>query len=165
MKTSVDQPTTLVVGLPDDCKAEITWKKDGEPINHPVLTDGSLYIPNTHSTDKGMYTVNINKKDGVVSENLQLTVNDPRLPPGKKKYCFCVFIVLFHNVVERTGRKPIKIEDFTEHVASLKAENEAKMIEEFELLTINAPFTQHAARLLCNKSKNRYKNIAPCKFF
>ena len=66
MKTSVDQPTTLVVGLPDDCKAEITWKKDGEPINYPVLTDGSLYIPNTHTTDKGVYTVNINKKDGVV---------------------------------------------------------------------------------------------------
>ena len=95
MKTSVDQPTTLVVGLPDDCKAEITWKKDGEPINHPVLTDGSLYIPNTHSSDKGVYTVNINKKDGVVSENLQLTVNDPKLPPGEKRCCSTLLYTLF----------------------------------------------------------------------
>lgn len=67
-------------------------------------------------------------------------------------------------MVERSGRKPIKMEDFTEHVASLNADNEAKMIEEFESLIVNAPFTQHAAKLLCNKSKNRYKNIAPCKF-
>ena len=68
-------------------------------------------------------------------------------------------------MVERTGRKPVKIEDFTGHVATLQAQNQGKLIEEFELLTINAPFTQHAARLLCNKAKNRYKNIAPCKLF
>ena len=76
----------------------------------------------------------------------------------------CCTHCLFCVNVERTGRKPIKIEDFTEHVASLNAENQAKLIEEFEILTINAPFTQHTARLLCNKTKNRYKNIAPCKF-
>ena len=67
-------------------------------------------------------------------------------------------------MVERSGCKPIKMEDFTEHVASLNADSEGKMMEEFESLIVNAPFTQHAARLLCNKSKNRYKNIAPCKF-
>ena len=67
-------------------------------------------------------------------------------------------------MIERTGHKPVKVEDFTEHVASLKANNGAKMIPEFESLIINAPFTQHTARLLCNKLKNRYKNIAPCKF-
>ena len=102
MKTSVDQPTTLVVGLPDDCKAEVTWKKDGEPINHPVLTDGSLYIPNTHSSDKGVYTVYIIKKDSVVSESLQLTVADPRLPPGKKRYC--LYIVMSSLFVLYYGR-------------------------------------------------------------
>ena len=68
-------------------------------------------------------------------------------------------------MVERSGHKPIKIEDFTEHIASLKVDNESKMMEEFESLIVNAPFTQHAARLLCNKTKNRYKNIAPCKLF
>lgn len=81
-KTAVDQPTTLVVGLPEDCKTEVTWKKDGEPINHPVLTDGSLYIPNTHLSDTGVYTVIVNKSSGAVAENLQLTVTDPQLPPG-----------------------------------------------------------------------------------
>ena len=82
VKTSADQPTTLVVGVPDDCKAEVRWKKDGEPINHPILCDGSMYIPNTHLSDKGEYTAIINKKDGAVAENLQLTVVDPKLPPG-----------------------------------------------------------------------------------
>ena len=96
MKTSIDQPTTLVVGMPDDIKAEITWKKDGEPINHPILTDGSLYIPNTHLSDEGVYTVNINKINGIISESLQVTVNDPRLPPGEKRPLFytLLFILL-----------------------------------------------------------------------
>ena len=82
VKTSTDQPTTLVVGVPDDSKVEITWKKDGEPINHPVLCDGSMYIPNTNLTDKGEYTAIINRKDGAVAENLHLTVVDPKMPPG-----------------------------------------------------------------------------------
>lgn len=78
---------------------------------------------------------------------------------------FYTLLPILYIIVERSGRKPIKIEDFTEHVASLKAENEAKILEEFESLVINVTFTQHAARLLCNKSKNRYKNIAPCEFY
>ena len=82
MKTSVEQPTTLVVGLPEDIKAEVTWKKDGNPVNYPVLTDGSLYVINTDPSDKGEYTVIVNKKDSVVSEKLQLTVINPQLPPG-----------------------------------------------------------------------------------
>ena len=66
--------------------------------------------------------------------------------------------------VEKPGHSVIKVEDFTEHVALLKAEKETNLTEEFELATVNIPFTQHAAELLCNKSKNRYKNIIPCKF-
>jgi len=67
-------------------------------------------------------------------------------------------------MVENSGHKAIKIKDFNEHVAFMKAENCAKIVEEFESLAVDIPFTQHAARLLCNKVKNRYKNIAPCKF-
>ena len=67
-------------------------------------------------------------------------------------------------VVEKPDHSVIKVEDFIEHVALLKAEKDAKLIEEFELLDVQAPFTQHAAKLLCNKSKNRYKNIIPCEF-
>ena len=50
-------------------------------------------------------------------------------------------------------------------MAVLKRENDTKATEEFELIAVNAPFTQHAAKLLSNKAKNRYENIVPCKFF
>ena len=53
------------------------------------------------------------------------------------------------------------MKDFTEQV---DAESKEKFVEQFELLTTNIPFTQHAAKSLCNEPKNRYKNIVPCKF-
>ena len=56
----------------------------------------------------------------------------------------------------------MKVKDFAEHVASLDAESSTK---EFDSLVIDAPFTQHNAMLLCNKAKNRYENIIPCKLF
>ena len=60
----------------------------------------------------------------------------------------------------------IKLENFCDHVASIKVQNCAKLIEEFEsLAVIDTPFTEHAAKLFCNKTKNRYKNITPCEFF
>ena len=68
-------------------------------------------------------------------------------------------------MIDTSGREAIKVENFTEHVALLKASKDRKLIEEFESLDFVMPFTQHAARLLCNKPKNRYKNIAACKFF
>ena len=62
------------------------------------------------------------------------------------------------------NRAAIKVEDFAEHYASLKEKNGAKIIEEFESLVVDAPFTNHAAKLLRNKTKNRYKNVIPCEF-
>ena len=83
VKTSVDQPTTLVINLPDNHKAEIVWKGvTGEAVSHPVLPDGSLYIVNTDLTDQGEYTVIINGDESVGFEKLQLTVADPKLPAG-----------------------------------------------------------------------------------
>jgi len=83
VKTSVDQPTTLVIKLPDDYKADITWKRDGgEPVNHPVLLDGSLYIINTELSDEGEYTVIVSGNDSVGFEKLQLSVVDLQLPIG-----------------------------------------------------------------------------------
>ena len=82
MKTSVGQPTTLVIGLPDYRIPEVVWKKDAEPVNHPVLPDGSLFIINTDHTDEGEYTVIINRKETTAFENLQLTVINPQLPNG-----------------------------------------------------------------------------------
>ena len=81
MKTSVNQPTTLVIKLPDNCDSEAIWKKSsGEPVSYPVLPDGSLYIANTDLSDEGEYTVIISGEDSVGVEKLQITVVDPQLP-------------------------------------------------------------------------------------
>ena len=89
MKTSVDQPTTLVIKLPDDCEVEVVWKGvTGEAVNHPVLPDGSLYIVNTDLTDQGEYTVIVNGDDIVGFEKLQLTVVDPQPPAGWVSFWF-----------------------------------------------------------------------------
>ena len=82
--TSVGQPTTLFVELPYADDSEITWKKDGKPVNHPVLPDGSLYIANTKPSDQGGYTVTATGTDNTTSENLQLAVIDPKMPNSKK---------------------------------------------------------------------------------
>ena len=82
VKTSVNQPTTLITKLTDKHKVEVTWKKNGQPVNHPVLPDGSLYIVNTSLSDDGEYSVNITKNKRTVVENLQLIVVEPTLPPG-----------------------------------------------------------------------------------
>ena len=82
MKSSVGQPTTLPIGLPDIHKPEITWMKDGRPVNHPVLPDGSLFITNTDICDQGKYTVTVTSHGSVASENIQLIVCNPQLPAG-----------------------------------------------------------------------------------
>ena len=84
VKTSVNQPTTLVVKLTDSDKVEVIWKKDGQPVKHPILSDGSLYISNTNLSDEGKYTVIVKKNESNVVENLQLNVFDPQLPPGER---------------------------------------------------------------------------------
>ena len=82
VNTSVNQPTTLIVKLTDNYKVEVIWKKDGRPVNHPVLPDGSLYIVNTSLSDSGEYSVIVTKNKRTTVENLQLTVFDPKLLPG-----------------------------------------------------------------------------------
>ena len=84
LTTSVGQPTTLVIGLPDIQRPSITWKKEGKPVDHPVLPDGSLYIANTILSDQGRYIVTVTSSDGTSeSATLHLTVIDPHFPTGK----------------------------------------------------------------------------------
>ena len=66
-------------------------------------------------------------------------------------------------LLDKSDKLPIKMEDFCDHIVSIKAQNGAKLIQEFESLVINAPFTNHAAKLLRNKTKNRFENVIPCK--
>lgn len=82
VETSLNQPTTLVVKPTENDTIQISWTKDGQPVKHPVLPDGSLYISNTSSSDKGEYTVIVKDNESTVVENLQITVFDPQLPPG-----------------------------------------------------------------------------------
>lgn len=84
LRTSVGQPTTLVIGLPDIHRPTITWKKNGQPVNHPVLPDGSLYIVNTTLSDQGRYIVTVTSEGTTESATVQLTVINPEMPTGKK---------------------------------------------------------------------------------
>ena len=81
--TSVRQPTTLFVELPYSDQSEIIWQKDGEPVNHQVLSDGSLYITDTKVTNQGDYTVTTTGTDDATSEVIRLTVVDPQMPTSQ----------------------------------------------------------------------------------
>ena len=67
-------------------------------------------------------------------------------------YCF----------IANADKEPIKIEEFTEHLAMLQA----NMCEQFQIdynsLGSETEYTFHAAKLPVNVNKNRYKNILPC---
>ena len=74
--------------------------------------------------------------------------------------CVVYFLVVYSE------KMAIKLENFCDHVVLIKAQNCAKLIEEFESLAVtDTPFTEHATKLFCNKTKNRYKNITPCELF
>ena len=60
-------------------------------------------------------------------------------------------------------RKPIKVDDFPEHVAMMRSKKNEQFEVDYESMVVNVPFTQHNAKLHVNASKNRYKNIVPCK--
>ena len=83
MKTSVGQPTTLYIEAKGNPMPEITWKKDGDPINHPLLLDGSLYIHSTTMSDEGSYTVTASSSEGESSETIELIVLNPQFVPCK----------------------------------------------------------------------------------
>ena len=75
-------------------------------------------------------------------------------------FCFLLYLLC---LLEKSDKLPIKVEGFCDHVASMKTQNGVSLVQEFESLVIDAPFTRHAAKLLRNKTKNRYKNVTPCK--
>ena len=59
--TSADQPTTLLLEVPDVIEENVTWFKDGERSSHPLLKDGSLYISHTKLSDQGEYTAMVTR--------------------------------------------------------------------------------------------------------
>ena len=82
VQTSVGQPTTLLLEVPDVIEENVTWFKDGERSTHTMLKDGSLYIPHTELSDQGEYTVMIKTDDDISSKAYTVLVVDPQMPLG-----------------------------------------------------------------------------------
>ena len=59
--------------------------------------------------------------------------------------------------------KPIKVEDFTKHLAMLQSNMHEPFRAEYESLVSGTEYTFNAARLAVNVNKNRYENVIPCK--
>ena len=83
VKTSVGQPTTLHVTVGGDPTPEINWTKNGDPVDHLVLQDSSLYISPTTEDDQGRYTVTATNSEAKSSKTIQLTVLNPRFTQCK----------------------------------------------------------------------------------
>jgi len=60
-------------------------------------------------------------------------------------------------------RRPIKVDDYPEHVALMRSKKNQQFKADYESMVVDIPFTQHTANLHVNASKNRYKDIVPCK--
>lgn len=55
------------------------------------------------------------------------------------------------------------MEDFAEYLAILQSNMRDQFHTDYESLKSKTEYTFHAAKLGVNISKNRYKNILPCK--
>ena len=89
VKTSVGQPTTLYIEAHDNSPPEISWTKNGLPVNDSLLQNGSLYIHSTTHSDQGTYTVTATSDEGSTSEAIKLLVLNPQYVPCKSLVC-CV---------------------------------------------------------------------------
>ena len=68
------------------------------------------------------------------------------------------------SAIELSDHKPVKVEDFPEHIALMHSKKSIQFEEEYESVMVDVTVSQHAAKLHVNTPKNRYKNIIPCKF-
>ena len=93
MKTSVGQPTTLYIEARGNPPPEITWTKNGSPVNDPLLQNGSLYIHSTTPSDQGTYTVTATSNEGSTSETIKLVVLNPQYVPCELHVLF-VFVCI-----------------------------------------------------------------------
>ena len=80
--TSTNQPTTIYIKVEGFPSPEIQWFKEDEPAQHPVLSDGSLYILYTTLKDGGCYTVKATNSEDSVVKNITVNVLDPVLLNG-----------------------------------------------------------------------------------
>ena len=78
VKTSIGQSTTLHITVGGNPTPEINWTKNGDPVDHLVLQDSSLYISPTTDGDQGSYTVTATNSEGKSSKTIQLIVLNPQ---------------------------------------------------------------------------------------
>ena len=80
--TSAGQPTTLSIEPGGNPPPEVQWFKDGNPVTHHILSDGSLYMSNTSLQDSGNYTVKVTNSTGQSQEVIRVDVLQPMQPEG-----------------------------------------------------------------------------------
>ena len=82
--TSANQPTTLCITAGGFPPSDIEWYKDNDsdPVNNPILLDGSLYIVYTTPDDAGCYTVKATNSVDSVVKNITVSVLEPSSPTG-----------------------------------------------------------------------------------
>ena len=84
VRTSLGQPTTLHTTVKGNPTPEINWtKNDGDPVDHLILQDGSLYINPTTEDDRGRYTVMATNSEGKSNKSIKLVVLNPQFLPSK----------------------------------------------------------------------------------
>ena len=82
VRTSVGQPTTLLLEIPDVMEENVTWVKDGQRSTHTMLKDGSLYISHTELSDQGEYIAMVLKNNDTNSKAYTVLVVEPEMPLG-----------------------------------------------------------------------------------
>ena len=90
VRTSVGQPTTLLLEIPDVMEENVTWIKDGQRSTHTMLKDGSLYISYTELSDQGEYTAMVIKDNDTISKAYTVLVVEPEMPLG------LLYVLLLH---------------------------------------------------------------------
>ena len=83
IKSSIGQPTTILITVKGHPMPDISWTKNGNPVDHRVLADSSLYISPTTKDDQGRYTVTATNSEGKSSKSIQLVVLNPQFIPSK----------------------------------------------------------------------------------
>ena len=91
VRTSVGQPTTLLLEIPDVMEENVTWVKDGQRSSHAMLKDGSLYISHTELSDQGEYTAMVIKDGDTSSKAYTVLVVEPEMPLG------LLYVLLLHQ--------------------------------------------------------------------
>ena len=88
--TSVGQPTTLLLEIPDVMEENVTWVKDGKQSSHAFLKDGSLYISHTELSDQGEYTAMVLKDNDTNTKAYTVLVVELEMPLG------LLYVLLLH---------------------------------------------------------------------